>query len=185
MSFAFAKQLDNRGARSADTSLRLATDLYSRLMNYAFNALSRRSMTEFEMRDKLIERLEKIQGSSSGDAGEDVIANVCDRLKELNLINDERYLVDFIAAKTSFRAMGKFGVFHKLRGKGISKEVFDRAWERASISEMTILDKACEDFKRKKGAIRGERKQKERLMRYLAGRGFPPDLIYRKMRQCD
>ncbi|OGJ48078.1 hypothetical protein A2344_03985 [Candidatus Peregrinibacteria bacterium RIFOXYB12_FULL_41_12] len=156
-------------------------------MNYAFNALSRRALTEFEMRDKLLKRYAKIQGSSGSTSelsvDQDIIADVCSRLRELNLINDEKYLENFISTKTNLQAIGKFGVFNKLRGKGISKEIFDRVWESSDISESAILDRACEDFERKKGAINGSQKQKERLMRYLAARGLPPALIYKKIRE--
>jgi SOS response regulatory protein OraA/RecX len=152
-------------------------------MNYAFNALSRRSMTEFEMRDKLMKRFEKISGGANDILDDDVVSNVIARLKELNLVNDERYLIDFITANTNFRSIGKFGIFNKLRRKGIPKEIFERVWQDLDIEESSVLDKACEDFERKKGVVKGSQKQKERLMRYLAARGFPPDLIYKKLRE--
>lgn len=148
---------------------------YDKLLRYSLNALGRRALTESEMREKLLKRAKKLKG------GEEEIPKVLSRLDELELIDDEQYVRNFIRTHCSLNPSGKIAIYRKLRFKGIDKDMFDDVWEEVLPDEGKLLDEACENFVRKKGAIDSQ-KQKERLMRYLAARGFRGDMIYKKLR---
>ncbi|MBU1019520.1 MAG: regulatory protein RecX [Patescibacteria group bacterium] len=151
------------------------TDFYVKLLNYSLHALGARALTEHEIFDKLKKKAEKL------DCGEDYIPNVIKRLKELALIDDEIYVRNFIKTHSALNPSGKIAIFRKLRLKGIDKDLFDSIWEDVSPDEDELLETAYSAFVRKKGEVNSQ-KQKERLVRYLAGRGFRGDAIYSKIR---
>jgi len=155
--------------------------LYDKLMNYAFRALERRDMTSAEMRGKLMDRSRKIlKVKELEDDDYSLIDDVVRRLEELDMIDDAQFIEHFINTKTLLNPQGKFGLRTKLRRKGIEPEFFEQMWEMLGVDERVALDRACENFIRKKGAIDSQ-KQKMRLMRYLASRGFNGGGIYMKI----
>ncbi len=134
-------------------------------------------MTEFEVAKKLRARCKKLTGDK---VDEDVIKQVLTRLAELKLINDEQYVRDYIRTKTLLNPSGKRGLQAKLRLKGIDHESVSQAWDELVIDEQEVLGRACKAFIRRKGKIDSQ-KQKERLMRYLASRGFEAPSIYKQL----
>lgn len=151
-------------------------DYYQKLLSYSLNALGRRALTEHEMREKLLKRVRKLKG------GEEEIPGVLGRLAELKLIDDGIYVRNFIRTHSALNPSGKFGIYRKLRLKGVDQDLFEEIWEEVSPDEEGLMEVAVEAFVRKKGAI-DSGKQKERLMRYLAGRGFRGDMIYRAVKE--
>lgn len=154
--------------------------LYAKLMDYALRALGRRMMTEFEIHKKLVVKLRKITDNADDNVGEDVVKRVMNRLVELELVNDDQYVRDFIRTKLILNPSGKRGLQSKLRLKGIDYDFFEKIWDELQTDEQDVLERACNSFVRKKGSI-DSRKQKERLMRYLASRGFEPHAIYKQL----
>jgi len=152
-------------------------DLYPKLMDYALRALGRRMMTEFEVTKKLRVRCKKL---TEEHIDEEVVRRVINRLIELRLIDDNQYVSNYIRTKTLLNPSGKRGLQAKLRPKGINHELVSQVWDELEIDKQEVLNRACNTFIRKKGAVDSQ-KQKQRLVRYLASRGFESSMIYKQL----
>lgn len=151
-------------------------DFYKKLTDYSLNALGRRALTETEIRKKLIIRSKKLKG------GEEEIPRVIERLNELKLIDDATYVRNFIRTHSALNPSGKFAIMRKLRLKGVDKDLFEEIWEEVEPDEEGLMEAAVETFVRKKGVV-DSRKQQEKLVRFLASRGFRGDAIYEKLKK--
>jgi|GEM_PF-3397099 len=149
------------------------------LANYALWLLSKRDMTEFEIAKKLNLKASKADNFSDEEksiAQKEVVFY----LKEARLIDDEKFSRLFLKSKMAISPIGKFAAISKLAHKGIPKNIAEKAWEELSFDEQDTIERACADFIRKKGGINSD-KQKQRLVRYLASRGFKAGAIYEKI----
>ncbi|KKT02089.1 MAG: Regulatory protein RecX [Candidatus Peregrinibacteria bacterium GW2011_GWF2_43_17] len=148
-------------------------------MDYALWLLSRRDMSEFEILKKLHLKAAKADAFSEEEK-EDAQKIIIVRLKELGLINDEKFARMFLRSKMMLSPLGKFAAISKLARKGITKNIAEKAWEGSAFDDDVTLERACQSFIRKKGAIDSD-KQKQRLIRFLASRGFKAGMIYEKV----
>jgi len=130
-------------------------------INYALDCVSRGPKTIKEMRDKLMSR------GCRKDASDKVIV----RLSELNYLDDSRYAADYVAWNRATK--GKFRIRQELYNKGISRKIIDIALLNAG-DELECARALAEKHLRGR---RCEGKDREQLIRYLAGRGYSFDLI--------
>lgn len=148
-------------------------------MDYSLWLLSKRDMSEFEILKKLhlkAMKADEFSEEEKSNAQQVVIA----RLKELGLINDEKFARMFLKSKMALLPIGKFAAISKLVRKGISRNIAEEAWEESAFDENFAIEKACRSFMRKKGEVDSV-KQKRRLARFLAARGFKAEMIYEKI----
>jgi regulatory protein len=134
---------------------------YERGLSYAIDCIARGPKTVKEIRDKL-----KVK-TVRDEAADRIIA----RLKELNYLDDERYAADY--AESYGESKGKLRIRQELYQKGIKSAYIDAALQEMgdelsaakALSEKYLKGRKCEG------------KEREQLIRYLAGRGYSFDLI--------
>lgn len=118
------------------------------------------------------------KNSVSKETIEQEIQKVINRLKELNYLNDSSYAKDFITDRVQFRPRGKFLIKKELKNKGIHPELAEKIIDETYEDEE---EPALQAIKSRIKRLQNEppQKQKEKLMRFLASRGFKIDTIYK------
>lgn len=121
---------------------------FGKAFNAAVNFLSYRPRSEFEIRQYLKrKKVEDIDG-------------IIIRLKDLGQINDEEFAKWWVDQRSTFRPKGKRALEMELRRKGVKVKV--------TVNEEDLAMKVL----KKKLPL-----EKEKIFRYLAGRGFSYDTI--------
>lgn len=142
---------------------------YRRLMDYATRILARRSYTAQEMRDKLRKREQH-----SPELEEQVLK----RLKEINLVNDESYVRNYLELNYLHKHQGFFKVAQKLKQKGIDPKETEELWNKLEVSEYHMAREALRKALKRINKYPPE-KRAAKIVSFLASRGFKPRVIYK------
>ena len=139
------------------------------LLRVALAALARRDYGRVELERKLRRELPSTEHDGA-------IAQVLDRLRAKGLLSDERMAEGFVRTRSS-----RYG---RLR---IQQELQRRGLDRATITDALGLAPdeyavALALWRRKFGRTPGTMRERARQGRYLAARGFAPELIARILR---
>jgi len=142
------------------------------LMNYALKLLGGRRYTSAGLQKKLKEKLKKLNPDLCGDDAYDQdIARVVERLTELKLINDAEYANLYIADQIRSKPQGIRMLKMRMTAKGLPKDIIGRALQAAGLDEDSLARAAA--VKKLKTLSRlPAQKQKEKVARFLASRGF-------------
>jgi regulatory protein len=97
----------------------------------AIKYLSHRQKTENELKDYL-----KKKG-----APEEQIKSILNRFKEMDLINDQRYVQSFIHDKLNLNYASRKKISYLLRAKKIAEEIIKQSLENEQISDHQTLKK--------------------------------------------
>jgi len=122
--------------------------------------LSYKMLTRHEIYEKLVRK----------EVPKAFIAEALDWLEEQGYIDDFDYAVRFIRDSVTLKKRGKMRIMQELRFKRVSQEVIDRAFDEAEVDFGEALEVALE--KRARGLDLGDRKDRDRLIRHLVGKGF-------------
>lgn len=138
-------------------------------MDKAVKLLSRRALSEAELRKKLF------------DAGfpEDEITDTIEKCRKHRYIDDALLAGDYTALLRE-RNTGSRLIRQKLARRGLAGEIVDRQLpeDDSETAERDAARRAL-DYKWRLLAKENDlRKKREKAFRYLAGRGFPPGLIF-------
>lgn len=129
--------------------------------------LRRAAQTESQMREKL--------GRQQFE--EPIIQATIEKLIQLGLINDEKYAHDYVAYRTRTSPLGKYNLSMHLIKKGIHKDVArEAALDLTREEEEQIVHQMMQKKLRTLSRYPKE-EQKNKLMRFLASRGFSIDVI--------
>jgi regulatory protein len=152
------------------------------LMDYALYLLSRRRYTAAEMQKKLSARLIKIKRLKNYENNEnsEKIPVVLTRLQELNLLNDAEYASLYIQSRLRRKPQGIRLLRCNMAQKGLSKKIISQALNDESknilLDEIALAERAA--HKKLKSLTKyPSRKQREKLARFLASRGFQTNTI--------
>lgn len=146
-------------------------DSYEEGMNMALKLLQRAAQTEKGLRGKL-ERRQYIHG---------VIDRVVARLKEMNLIDDDKYARDYVAYRSRNAPLGAYSLQVKLQQKGIERDLAKEASALSSEDELKLARELA--AKRINRLIRySHEERKLKLARFLASRGFSSSVIIQIVR---
>jgi len=101
-----------------------------------------------------------------------------ERLEQEGYMDERRYAEAFVHDKTLLDRWGRIKTRQTLAMKGISNTDITRAL--AAIDEESYRTLLCELLQEKARTVTasGEKELKQKLVRYAAGRGFEPDLIF-------
>lgn len=148
---------------------------YRELMNFALKALSFRAHTTHELHQKLKKRPEYSFERES---------QVVNRLQELNLLNDERYVQRALEDASQRQFHGPLKAASRLLKKGIPTEQTLKTWKEMHLSEWDLAEAA---LNRAQARFNSLPKQKafERRVRFLASRGFSPEIIFELAKKQD
>lgn len=141
-------------------------DQYNRCKNYALKQISYSQKTSFDIRKKLREK--KYSNAN--------IEKTLDFLNEYMLVDDEAYVRAYVNDKSRLSSWSKNKIFYKLKAKSIPDSLIQKYLDQ--ISDEEEYEKALILAQRKaRGDFSFENKQK--VYRFLAGRGFAYDIITR------
>lgn len=131
------------------------------LRERALNLLARREHSRVELARKLAGHAE----------GED-LENLLDDLERENLLSNARY-AEMLAHARAGRH-GSLRLKADLRGQGVPAAVIDAALAEARAAD---LETARAVWRKKFGAPPRDAAERAKQMRFLAGRGFPADVV--------
>jgi len=147
---------------------------YQECWEKALTLLDRRSHSALELRGKLLKR--HYPGT--------IIDRVIRELARLDLVDDRRFAEEYCAYRLGGgRPLGRSRVLAELRRKGISPSVAEAAFEAVDKNDETSeLDRALAAGRRKWKSVcqreADERKVRQKVVRFLAGRGFSAGVCY-------
>ena len=145
-----------------------------RAKSRAINYISGKLKTKYEVRLKLKEK----------DFTEDIIDEVIDILEKEEYLNDRLYCEVFIEDKKQLNGYGKNKIKSLLIQKGVSKSVFENFLDEFEYEEE--FDNALKMGIKKLNLLSNEEdifKKKQKLLNYLAYRGFSFDVINDVLRE--
>jgi regulatory protein len=134
------------------------------LKGRALRALASREYSRVELERKL--------ASLESEPGE--LGKILDELTAKGFINEQR-----VADSLAYRRGAKLGtarVVQELKAKGVDAEAVAQA---ASALKATELERAREVWRRKFGSPATNAAERAKQMRFLASRGFAPEVIRR------
>lgn len=141
-------------------------DIIQRGMNSALWSLQSARKTEHQIED-----LMRRKGLT-----DDYIGIIIHRLTELHLLDDVSYAEDYVASRSAYQ--GRRRVTQDLMRKGVKKDIIDRAFEDTNPDDEREV--ALELARRKvvNMTISDRNKITQRLVGFLARRGFNPSQAY-------
>jgi regulatory protein len=143
---------------------------YPKAMDMALNLLGFRSRTERELGKRLKEK---------GVDGE-VAARVCERLREIGYIDDRKFALEWIKARSGAKCRSAWVLKRELREKGISPGLLDEAVAEG-LGGRDVFEEACSLARQRiprAGPCDAE-KLRTKLQNLLLRRGFDYEFIRR------
>lgn len=141
-------------------------DQFNKCKNFALKQISYSQKTSFDIMKKLKDK----------KYSDDNINRTIDFLKEYQLVDDEAYIKAYINDKSKLSSWSKNKIFYSLKRKSIQEDLILKYLNE--ISDQEEYEKAMTLGQRKaRDDFSFENKQK--VYRYLAGRGFSYDIISR------
>lgn len=143
-------------------------------MDAALSYLTGRMRTVREVEDKL-DDLQYGEG--------DILATV-ERLKELNLLNDEAYAREFVRSRLATKPVSRQKLYMDLRAHKVPEEWIEVALnELPSETEGNNALAVAQKYWRQMAALE-EPVRRERVLRRLTGRGFSAEASLAAIRQA-
>lgn len=189
-------------------SVQISGISYEKLLKYSFSLLAKKRYTGLEITKKLqqyIQRRSKFSDNTVdgafAEASKEPLQNeavrvlqrfpkdsgpvdaVIDRLTELKYIDDLQYAKDYLEHRIKFKPRGKFLLTRELTQRGIDKAVVNNLWEQSGVDEADVAIEALQKWQKSWPGISGQ-KLRERAYRFLAGKGFKADAIYKAIGSC-
>ena len=151
---------------------------YDKLMQYGLRILSKKRYTSYEMGRKLVGYAKK-----RGKIDEDDVSKVLVRLAELEYLDDEKFIKDYISDRLRMKPRGRILLKKELKFKGIPEHLIESYFEKIKIDEPEIaFDMLFHRMRRwKKHPLQ---KQKMKAYQFLYSRGFYGDAIYKAIERC-
>ena len=142
-------------------------EIEERARRYAFRLLGQRPYTEKGIRDKLFH-----QGFGK------VADKIGEKLKELQLINDDQFALSYIETRLSKKPKGRRLLTRELQKKGVNPEIIKKTLDKLLPREKELfLAKRLSEEKVKQYQSLNKTPTKQKLYFYLRGRGFGEEII--------
>ena len=145
------------------------------LFEYAVGSLARRMRSVRDLRHLMKARAE------TGEAGEQAISRVIQRLEELRYLSDERFAADFTRLRKENQSHGRRRVQQDLSAKGIAKDLVTNTIARA-FDDTDELALARQYVERKRIKPPVTEKETARIMGRLLRAGFSSTAIWKLLR---
>jgi regulatory protein len=135
----------------------------------ALASLSRRPLSELELRGKLLEK-----GFSEGEVCDAVV-----RCQEYGYVNDSELAKRYAFALARERKLGAWAVERKLGTRGFSKDLVERVIDELETSQDVPSEQERAMLLASKKFRGGEKllENREKLIRFLRARGFDWEVI--------
>ena len=172
-------------------------DFFERGKSKSLNFLSYRPRSSSEVKERLSKYFFKISGESKSDSilsifpkeeiktcAEIVCDQTLDWLKEKNFVNDYEFANWWINLRISGKPTSKKMIYYELRKKGIDKSILDEIIKDIDFNEVEVARKLY--LKRiSRPSYEPTIKNKQKIIRWLAGKGFSYDVIKRVIDEED
>lgn len=161
--------------RNASSSPEYKSDNFEKMLQRAAGLCSRQEQCTSHIREKL----------KSWNVSEKDEDQIIQKLTVEKFLDDGRYAGFYARDKFKFNGWGRIRISHMLRQKNVDEEHIENALMQ--IDEEDWFN-SCLDLVRNKHTKLVEEdayKRKGKLLRFAAGRGFEPDLIYRALDQLE
>lgn len=142
----------------------LENDEINRAKNLALRKISYAQKTSFE-----VEKILK-----DNDYSANAIKKTIEFLNEYMILNDELYVKSYVADKHNLSRWSKNKIFYSLKSKNINEELINKYLDQ--ISNKEEYENAYY-FALKKARNNFSMENKQKVYRYLAGKGFDFDII--------
>lgn len=138
-------------------------------MDYVIRLLSRRAYTSYEIRVKL----QKRPGYT-----EKLGSQVLQRLSDLDLINDVKYIRNSLELNFRHKHRGFLRVAQDLKRRGLKIDDVRKIWDSEQISEQFLAEEALRKSAKKFEKYDAEAKFRKAIS-FLATKGFKPGVIFK------
>jgi regulatory protein len=142
---------------------------YSRQFSWAADYCSRAEKCDFDVKKKLTERSIEIQ----------TIEKIISKLIEERYLDNLRYAKAFVREKFQLSKWGRIKIRASLKLKRIDNNTIETALEEINDEQYQHMLNDLIVKKRKTIKDADAYSVKAKLLRFAAGRGFEPDLIFR------
>ena len=156
-------------------------DEAGKVLNRALRFLSTRPHSERELRTKLARRSPRQAGAEAPDP--ELVDDAFERLRELGYLDDAAFARQWVEERGGQRGVRLLRA--ELRRKGVAAEVIDAALE--SAGDANPVSAARELAAKRLARLSGESPQaaRDKLTRYLAGRGYGYDVIRQALAELE
>lgn len=149
-----------------------------KLLNYAYFFLKFRIRTEKEIVIYLTKKAKKLQ------IDEQLFEQVCQELKEQDLINDQKFVQLFVDSKIRQKGRSEKYFNFELAKKGIDQSLIDQYFSDSPLDQLsaavTNLEKKWSAYSRLE-----PQKRKQKAIEYLSRQGFPYAIIKKTIEQIE
>ncbi|MFP4457448.1 MAG: regulatory protein RecX [Clostridia bacterium] len=142
---------------------------YQRALSYALRLISYRDYSEKRIRAKLEKRYTK-----------EIIDKVILEMIDNRYIDEKRSIKNYLKDRMQYNLWGPYKIYRSLLNKGYKKELIKSELDKISNDEVLNY---CKQALLNYCAKQNKDIEKDKLYRFLYGRGFPSDVIMRSLEQ--
>ena len=142
-----------------------------KLFDASLRFLSYRPRSEKEVKDFLAKKIARVENIKFTEASQSpVISQIISRLKKQSFLNDKEFADWWVKARTSSQPKGPYLIKRELAGKGIDKDIIEKAISK--IKNQTELGRNVIEKKIKTWKKLTNLELKNKIYQHLARRGF-------------
>lgn len=150
-------------------------------LNYALRLLGFRSYTEFEIKEKLLEK-----GFSKKDS--DIVIK---KLKKYQLIDDRQFVINWIKNRDTLRPRSRYVLIQELNSKGINRELAEKVFyryekENDGFSDLNRAQALVSSYRKKSiWQKKDQTDKKKSLLALLARKGFNYEISLKAIKEME
>ena len=159
----------------------LAESARRKMMNKALDLLSMRDYSRRELSDKLVTKAWEKKEQKDMDLGslKQQASDICDRLEELGLLNEERFARSYVDELIRRKHLSKSGLKTALIQKGVQRDIIETVLEEVDVDPVEqIRELLATKFKNRDLS---DEKQKTRTVNALLRLGYRYNEIHAAM----
>ena len=152
-----------------------------KMMNKALDLLSMRDYSRRELSDKLVTKAWEKKEQKDMDLGslKQQASDICDRLEELGLLNEERFARSYVDELLRRKHLSKSGLKTALIQKGVQRDIIETVLEEVDVDPVEqIRELLATKFKNRDLS---DEKQKTRTVNALLRLGYRYNEIHAAM----
>ncbi|NLD29036.1 MAG: regulatory protein RecX [Clostridiales bacterium] len=152
-----------------------------KMMNKALDLLSMRDYSRRELSDKLVTKAWEKKEQKDMDLGslKQQASDICDRLEELGLLNEERFARSYVDELIRRKHLSKSGLKTALIQKGVQRDIIETVLEEVDIDPVEqVRELLATKFKNRDFS---DEKQKTRTVNALLRLGYRYNEIHAAM----
>ena len=152
-----------------------------KMMNKALDLLSMRDYSRRELSDKLVTKAWEKKEQKDMDLGslKQQASDICDRLEELGLLNEERFARSYVDELLRRKHLSKSGLKTALIQKGVQRDIIETVLEEVDVDPVEqVRELLATKFKNRDFS---DEKQKTRTVNALLRLGYRYNEIHAAM----